>query len=296
MGPQPRTADEVIALLAARAHGVVTQRELLSAGISRKEIRVRLERGALIRVHRGVYRVGHCAPSMHATYMAAVKACGDTAALCRRAAAHLLLLFKGAPPPPEVIAKAERKIGGVETHRDRRLDPRDVTTYQGIPTTTVPRTVVDLAAELETDALGKAVHTASVLHRTTPAQIEAVLARRPNAKGARDLRRILHGDERITLSKLERRFLACLRKARLPLPETNRRTDGRFVDCRWPDHKLTVELDGYRYHATRHAWEQDRQREREAYARGDQFRRYTYDDVERATTMLTELRQLLPSK
>jgi hypothetical protein len=57
-----------------------------------------------------------------------------------------------------------------------------------------------------------------------------------------------------------------------------------------PQHKLTVELDSYRYHSTRHAWE----REREAYARGDQFRRFTYGDVtEHAEGVLAELRPLL---
>ena len=66
------------------------------------------------------------------------------------------------------------------------------------------------------------------------------------------------------------------------------------VDCRWPEHALTVELDGYRYHHSRHAWEQDRRREREARSRGDEFRRYTYGDVcEDATLMLRELSALL---
>ena len=65
--------------------------------------------------------------------------------------------------------------------------------------------------------------------------------------------------------------------------------------CRWPEQRLTVELDSYRYHRSRHAWEQDRRREREAHARGDQIRRYTYEDVfDDPTLMLTELQGLLP--
>ena len=66
------------------------------------------------------------------------------------------------------------------------------------------------------------------------------------------------------------------------------------MDCRWPDHHLTVELDSYRYHGSRHAWEHDRRREREADARGDEFRRYTYGDVyEDSRLMLAELRDLI---
>ena len=84
---------------------------------------------------------------------------------------------------------------------------------------------------------------------------------------------------KVALSKLERRFLKRLRGAGLPLPETNKRKGSYWVDCRWPEHKLTVELDSYKFHNSRRAWEKDRHREREARARGDDFRRYTCDDV-----------------
>jgi hypothetical protein len=110
------------------------------------------------------------------------------------------------------------------------------------------------------------------------------------------LRRVLYGEVRVTLSRLESTFLARLRATGLPLPETNRPAGGRRVDCRWPGHRLTVELDSYRYHGSRHSWDLDRRREREAYARGDQFRRYTWADVfEDPTLMLGELRALFQS-
>ena len=57
----------------------------------------------------------------------------------------------------------------------------------------------------------------------------------------------------MTLSKLEARFLERLRDDGLPLPHTHRPASGRRVDCRWPNLKLTVELDSYRYHHSRHA-------------------------------------------
>jgi very-short-patch-repair endonuclease len=166
--------------------------------------------------------------------------------------------------------------------------------WRGIPVTTVARTLVDLAAVLPLGALARACHEAGVRYRTIPAEIEGVLTRWPNSPGAAKLRRVVHGDVCVTLSRLEARFLERLREAGLPLPETNRLAGGRRVDCRWPEQRLTVELDGYRYHRSRHAWEQDRRREREARARGDEFRRYTYGDVfESPRFMLTELRSLL---
>jgi hypothetical protein len=104
----------------------------------------------------------------------------------------------------------------------------------------------------------------------------------------------VHGDVHVTLSKLEHRFLEVLREHDLPLPVTNHPAGARHVDCRWAAHRLTAELDSYRYHSSRHAWEQDRRCEREAYARGDQHRRYTYANVfERPAQMLAELRALL---
>jgi very-short-patch-repair endonuclease len=133
-----------------------------------------------------------------------------------------------------------------------------------------------------------------VRYRTTPAQVEAALARRPLSRGAGKLREVLHGEVRVTLSRLERAFLRLLREAGLPLPETNRPAGGRRVDCRWPEQRLTVELDSYQFHSSRYAREQDRRREREARARGVEFRRYTYGDVlEDPSYMLEELRRLL---
>jgi hypothetical protein len=195
---------------------------------------------------------------------------------------------------PQVIAPTERRIEGIATQRCRRIEPTDWTKWRGIPISTVPRTLVDLAATLPPHPLARACHEAEVLHETTPEQVEAVLERRPTAPGARNLRRVLYGDVHVTLSPLERAFLRLLKGEGLPLPQTNRLAGGRRVDCRWPGHRLTVELDGYRYHRSRHAWERDRAREREARIRGDEFRRYSWGDVrEDPSYMLADLRRLL---
>jgi Transcriptional regulator, AbiEi antitoxin len=293
MGGLSSTVEEIVGRIASGQHGIVTRAQALDAGVTAREIERRLQKHALVREHHGVYRVGHRAPSTEASYLAAVLACGNGALLSKRAAAYLLRLIKGSPPRPQVVVPTQRRRRGVETWRSH-VDPRDATTHRAIPVTTVPRTLVDLAAVLSAGVLARACHEAGVQHRTTPAQVEAVLARRPNSRGAANLRRVISGDVHVTLSKLERRFLDVLREARLPLPETNRSAGGSRVDCRWPKHRLTVELDSYRYHGSRHAWEQDRRREREAHARGDQFRRYTYGDVfEHPRLMLRELRELV---
>jgi hypothetical protein len=291
--PKVGTVERVLARIAGGQHGLVARWQLLAAGLTDGEIKQRLCTGGLLRVYRGVYRVGHQAPGVEARYLGAVLACGEGALLCGRAAGYLFGALKGLAPPPEVMAPTKRRVRAVRTRR-ARIDPRDATRWRRIPVTTLPRTLVDLAAALDLDNLARAFHEAEVRHRTTPAQVEAVLGRRPNSPGAARLRAVPRGDAPIILSKLERRFRALLRQAALPPPVTNRPAGGHWVDCRWPAQRLTVELDSYRYHHSRHAWEQDRHRERQARARGDQFRRYTWHDVyEQPQQMLAELRTLL---
>ena len=269
--------------MAARSHGVVTRAELLDGGITKAEIDGRLRTGSLIAVFRGVYRVGHRAPSVEARYMAAVKACGGGALLSGLAAAHLFGLVRGTAPPPEVSARTERRIKGVQVRRVRRLGKGDGTVRRGIPVTTVPRTLIALSSLLSFDELAKAAHEATVRYEITNVD-----------RAPQRLKAILEGDAPILLSRLEHGFCARLREAGLPLPITNRPAGGHYVDCRWPEHKLTVELDSYKFHKTRYAWEQDRRRDRAARRRGDQFRRYTWRDVfEEPADMLTEVDEIL---
>jgi very-short-patch-repair endonuclease len=294
VAPKSTTVEVVLARIASRQHGLVTRAQLVAAGLTADEIRHRLESGALLREHWGVYRVGHRAPSLEARYMAAVLACGEGACLSGRAAAHVLGLLKGPPPPPEVSAPVKRRANGVKVRRSR-IDARDQAIHRGIPITAVPRTLIDLAADLRLDALARACHEAGVRYNITPRHLAAALGRRPaNTPGTPNLKRIIDGDALVTLSALERRFLAMLREHALPLPQTNRPAGSHRVDCRWPERRLTVELDSYRFHHSRHAWEQDRRREREARARGADFRRYPWADVfEGPEATVAELRAVL---
>ncbi|MBV9214195.1 MAG: type IV toxin-antitoxin system AbiEi family antitoxin domain-containing protein [Actinobacteria bacterium] len=272
----------------------MTQTELARLGMTSRQIKYRLDRGDLIRVFRGVYRVGHAAPSLDAHFLAAVRACGDGAVLFRRSAAYLLGLSRELPEEPEVLALHARRVPGVCLRRTGLIDPRDVTTVRELPVTTAPRTLVDLAAFLDEDELARACHAAWVRYRVGAPRIDQVLRRNTRAKGRRKLVPVIGGEVQVTLSKLEQCFLELLRDAGLPLPLTNKLVDSHLVDCRWQDHALTVELDSYRFHNTQYSWQRGYERERAAYARKDAFRRYTWRDVfEDPTRMLAELRELL---
>src|SRR4029453_10065485 len=127
IGGQKKSREREVARIAYRQHGLVTRAQLLDAAASPRQVERRIGAGALLPVHRGVYRVGHQAPSTEATYMAAVLAAGEGAVLSGLAAAHLHGLVKGAAPRAEVTARKERRIEGVKTRRCRSLNARDMT-------------------------------------------------------------------------------------------------------------------------------------------------------------------------
>jgi predicted transcriptional regulator of viral defense system len=277
---------DTTAWMAERQHGRVAWWQLVAEGIDRHTVQRWLEDGRLRRAHHGVYAVGHKAPSLHGDLMAAVLACGEGAVLSYRSAAHLLGLVRSRPPRPEVTVPttAGRRRPGIAVHRVKNLPPLDASTLDRIPVTTVPRTLLDLAPSTGARDLARACHEAWVRHRTGPDEVEACLARNPNKKGAAKLRRALGAD--VTLSALEDRFLAMLRRHDLPLPRTNVDHAGDKVDCHWPQLGLTVELLSYRFHATRRAFEADVARRRRS-----NHLAYTYGDVfERDAATAAELR------
>jgi hypothetical protein len=280
----------ILTRLAFEHHGRVNRRQLMAEGIDAEQIKRWLRGGRLHAVHRGVYAVGHVAPSMHGDYSGAVLAGGGGAKLSHAPAAHVFKLTRGKrPPPPEITVPttAHRRRPGIVIHRVKALHPYDVTVHEGIPITSVPRVLLDMAPRLSPAKLGRACHEAWVHYNTTPAHVEACIARNPHKPGIAKLRYALGSD--ITLSDLEDGFLKLLAHHGLPLPRTNIDVKGDKVDCHWPQHGLTVELLSYRFHATRDAFEKDVARRRRS-----QHVAYTYGDVvERASDTAADLGQRL---
>lgn len=174
-----------------------------------------------------------------------------------------------------------RKHRHIQTHRTL-LDPFDALLRDNLRLTTPSRTIVDLAATLEGRALREAVERAQDLRRFDPTDIEDTLARTPRRPGTRrlhDLLTLLAPDEDNARSHLERLFLALTRKAKLPKPNINDQIAGRRRDFVWPDHRLVVETDGYRYHASRAAKRRDHRRDRQLTALGWRPIRFTYEEV-----------------
>jgi very-short-patch-repair endonuclease len=193
--------------------------------------------------------------------------------------------------------RAWRALPGVQRHR-AELPADEVTVHRGIPTTTVPRTLLDLATVLNPTQLARAVNEAEVQRLTDPLSLNALLERYPRRPGVPALRALLGQRATVTRSELEKRFREFLIKAGLPLPETNAhiQVEGVWyeVDCLWREHGLVVELDGREVHGTGSAFETDRARDRILQAAGYRVIRITWQQLhESPAAVAADVRALL---
>jgi very-short-patch-repair endonuclease/predicted transcriptional regulator of viral defense system len=268
---KPDGADAAVAELASRQHGVVARWELLALGLSPRVIDHRLAQGRLHALHRGVYAVGHRALTREARWMAAVLAGGPEAVLSGRAAAALWGILASAGGTITVTVPRQRRPRAGVTWRVGRLPDDEVTRTDGIPVTTVPRTLFDLAARLRPRELEHALNQAEVLRLWDELSLDRLLRRYPRHHGSRTVRTVLaarRAGARFTRSDLEVHFLELVDEAGLQVPETNAIVEGLEVDCVWNDARVAVELDSRTYHATRAAFERDRERDRVLQAAG----------------------------
>jgi very-short-patch-repair endonuclease len=257
-----------------RQHGVITRRQLLDAGLTAKGVEHRVRTGRLRRVHRGVYVVGRPELTQNGRWMAAVLACGPGAALSHDTAAQLWGIRRVRPGPIHVSIPAGRraKVPGIVIHRRTTVD---ATARHNITLTRPAATLTDLATELSTDDLEAAVNEADKLDLIDPERLRSAIGR---GSGARRLKALLD-HHTYTESALERRFLRLARKAGLPPPNTQHRTDGFRTDFFWDDLNLVVETDGLRYHRTPAQQTKDHLRDQEHTAAGRTPLRFTHAQV-----------------
>lgn len=282
-----RMIEDTIAAVAARQYGVVTRDQLLDAGLSRSAVGRRLGHGRLRRIHRGIYLVGPLMPP-HALEMAAVFAGRPRAVVSHLSAARLW----GLAPPPDpprrepvditLVANRGRRPG-IRAHRVATLPADHWTVRQGIPLTTPPRTLVDLAGVVGTRELEGAVARAEREGLVTWETLSALVARHRGRPGLPALREVLEarGAPALTRSEAEERFLGLVRDAGLPAPETNVRIGRYEIDFLWRDHGIAVEVDGYRHHSTRPRFEGDRRKDARLMAAGIHVLRLTWRQITR---------------
>jgi hypothetical protein len=294
--------DARIAAFATDHHGVVSRAELRNLGLSDDAIEHRLDVGRLQRLYRGVYAVGHRSQTREGRWRAAVLASGERAVLSHGdAGAHWgLMASRGRLIHVSRPSTSRRDPDPkrVRLHRVGTLRAWETTLIDGIPTTTVARTLLDLAPLLRPRAMEDVI-----AHSTRLGLFDLVAARRCldehwRQHGAPALRRLLndlHGEGPADLrSTLEVRFLQLCDDHQLPVPHTNVTLAGFLVDFHWPGTKLVVETDGFTYHSTPSAFEADRARDQTLTLAGYTVVRFTYNQITRESAVCAErLRRLL---
>jgi predicted transcriptional regulator of viral defense system len=290
--------DAAIAAIAARQHGVIARIQLLRLGLGRGAIELRVRRGRLHVIHRGVYAVRYARLTIHGRWMAAVLASGEETRLTFRSAGMLWGIRRTERGLIEVTSPHRgRGRPGIQRHRAVLL-PDEVTIHHGIPTTTVPTTLLDLASVLTPHQLARAVNEAEVQRLTDPLSLNALLERYPRRPGVPALRALLGQHIAVTKSELEKRFREFLIQNGLPLPETNAHVEVEGVwyevDCLWRAERVVVELDGRAIHDTKQAFETDRARDRILQAAGYRVIRITWRQLhESPAAVAADLRALL---
>jgi hypothetical protein len=283
---RPPSRGERIAALAGRQYGVVARKQLVRLGLDRFAIATRVTGGTLHPLHQGwVYAVSRAPLSTRGKYLAAVMACGAAAKLSHRAAADLWGIRPASCASEVTLPAISREISGIRLHRTRMLDPQDFTVLDGIPVTSVARTLLDLAAILRPPDIEVAIDRAERQGLFDLNAVMDVLHRANGKKGTRTLTRAVATYEHSTQkSELERAFKRLLElETDIPNPFFNALVDGETgtheVDSLWEKHKLAVQLDGFEFHRTRRDREKDAASDADLELAGYRVTRLTWDDV-----------------
>ena len=253
-------------------------------------------------VHRGVYAVGHSVLTRHGRWMAAVLAGGPGAVLSHASAAALWEIRYSASEYIDVTVRrsGREKRAGLRIHRPRTLQPDEVTTKHRIPVTTPARTILDMAAKLTPSRLEHLLNQTEIQELTDYRTLDALARARPTHRGATRLRAALirHcAGTNVPKSGLEVLFNDLCKTHGLPQPRINQTVLGKEVDFLFEDHALVVETDSWRYHKTRHAFENDRARDALLATAGYRTLRFTDRQLETdPRTVAGTIRSLLADR
>jgi len=238
--------------------------------------------------------------------MAAALACGSEAVLSHQSAAELWGLTNGRRDRIDVTAPGRRgRIpSGIDAHRHGSLVGEDRAVANGIPCTSVARTLLDFAGTAQIWQLRRAVEEAEVKRLLDHEAVRRLIKRSRGRRGVARLRMVLdelHPDTKRTRSPLERRFLRICSRALLPRPEVNvlLDLDGLRIeaDFLWRDARLIVETDGREVHDTAVAFEADRRRDQRLTLAGWRVIRCTWSQVtNEPADLVSTLRTLLAPK
>jgi very-short-patch-repair endonuclease len=280
-----------LAELATRQFGAVSRAQLDSLGYSDDAIYGATAVGRLHRVHQTVFAVGHRGLSRRGKCFAAVLARGEGAVLSYQSAAWLWAIEGTLELPVEVSVRWRgHRRDSLRVHHCPALREEDVTECERIPVTAVPRTLLDLATEVKSRRLERALDRTERLGLLDLEAIDALLAALPTHPRRGDLKRVIdvHRESGSARSRGEKRFLQLLREAGLPRPHLNTWVEGYEVDLYFERERFAVELDSWDAHRTRRAFEEDPKRHENLKLAGIEMIRITGTRLAREPEQIAE--------
>lgn len=278
--------QRVLARIATRQHGVVSRSQIEALGVDGGFVERSVAGGRLHRVHRGIYAVGHSALTERGRWMAAVLAVGGYAVLSHISAALLWGIVDRGGGLIHVLAAdgGSRARSGLVIHRTRHLPPGHRTELDGIPVSSLRRTLLDLAAMLSPERLRYPVEAADRLGLLDVRAVVALCDGSTGRRGTGVLRRLAleqRGAAHRTKSPPETTFLRLCLARGFPRPLVNQRLHGYEVDFHWPDARLVVEIDSYTHHRSWAQRRRDLERDAELSVRGVRVLRVTPERLDR---------------
>lgn len=286
-----------------RQHGVIARGQLRELGLDDDRIDERVRKGALIRVERGVYAVGHDGLTDRGRWMAGVLACGAGAVLSHRSAASLWSLRRPGLPLIDVSVPrhtSRKSRGHLRVHRSRCLPYSDVTRKHAIPVTKPARTLLDLAEVVGRRELERALDEATLLRVCTIVQLRAAVKSHPGRVGGARLQAVLDYHDlgsTATANDFEELLFALCEAHHLPRPEVNVELGPYKPDFLWRVQRLVVETDGYDTHSRRRVFESDHARDTELMNAGWKVRRFTWRQLtEQPDWVAAKLREALAQR
>jgi hypothetical protein len=299
-------ADRRLAALCRRRYGVFTRQEASSCGVSPSTVTYRLQSGRYRRLWPGVLVEAGAPDSREARWLAAVLAIGGDAVLARQTAASIHGLEHGLPTDrihALVRTRSFPQLVGVEVHRTRYLDTRDVTTVRLLPVTTPTRTICDLAGQMPASDLRRVVSAAVRRGLTSAASLRQASTRLGRFRGKRALERVvdeLSPLEAASRAESESLFLRITTREGIPPTALNHRVRDAFGEVRHLDavylpERIPVELDSRSFHGTLLDWHDDMRRENAVVLTGwRDFLRFNYTDLrDRPSEVVEVIRRAL---
>ncbi len=256
--------DQAAGRVAASQRTMITHEQLVACGLGPRAIKWRLETGRLHVEFRGVYSFGCGELPPLAREQAALLACGRGAFLSGLSAAFYWGMRKTAPAPVEVtvVARCCASRDGINVHRIKAIDRRELQHRDGLWVSSPSRAVLEVAAVAPQELL-EVIDEGLARRVLNRRELERVLARHRGCRGAARLAAVVGDEDAMTLtrSKRERAFLKLIRQSGLPVPETNVKVGPWEPDFLWRRERLVVEIDGYNFHSGPAVFRRDREKD-----------------------------------